>query len=175
LRYSPFPLPLQAPFFNNFRYMSLSPLPAQMLCFVILLTLCHSLFLSLFPWVPWSSSTSINTWVCIMIMLVSCMFIFWIYLLCMRENMWPLSFWACHFHSVPNTFYLFFWFLCWPMDVLEVCYLVLKCLSIFQSSFCVYLKSMCILLLGRVFFKPQLGHHSSFYSPPVFLSTAVIS
>jgi hypothetical protein len=41
------PLPL-LPFFNSFQYTSLYPLPSQILCFMILLMLYHSLFLFFF-------------------------------------------------------------------------------------------------------------------------------
>jgi hypothetical protein len=85
------------PFLNSFQYTSLNPLPSQMLCFMILLMLYHSIFLSLFPQVPYNSSTTTDTF-CICICICSClflciyMFIVWIYLPCMRKSMWPLSF-----------------------------------------------------------------------------------
>jgi hypothetical protein len=50
----------QPPFFNRFQYTSLYPLPSQMLCFIILQMLYHSLFLSLVPWVPKSRTTVTN-------------------------------------------------------------------------------------------------------------------
>jgi hypothetical protein len=89
---SPLPLGLTAPIFNSFQYI-----PSQMLCFTILLMLCHSLFLSLLPWVPQSSSTVTNMFYMslYMIMLVfAYMFILRIYLPGVRENMQPLPFWA---------------------------------------------------------------------------------
>jgi hypothetical protein len=46
---SPLPLSSHSPFFHSFQYMSWCPLPAQILCFTILLMLYHSLFLSSFP------------------------------------------------------------------------------------------------------------------------------
>jgi hypothetical protein len=74
--YSPLPinLPHLPPFFNNFQYTSLKPLPTQMLYFMILLMFYHSLFLSFFPHVPGSSFTIANMfylWVSIW----SCLFL----------------------------------------------------------------------------------------------------
>jgi hypothetical protein len=57
--------------FNSFQYTSLCPLSSQMPCFTVLPTLYHSLFLFLFPRVPWSSSTIIN------FLLVSCLSFSW--------------------------------------------------------------------------------------------------
>jgi hypothetical protein len=50
--YSLLPLYLLSPIINSFQYISLYPLPSQMLCLMILLMLYLSLFLSTFPWVP---------------------------------------------------------------------------------------------------------------------------
>jgi hypothetical protein len=61
------------------------------LCYAILLMLHHSLFLSLLPWIPQSSSTVTNMfyiWVCIWSSLFLC------YLPCMRKNMGLLCFWS---------------------------------------------------------------------------------
>jgi hypothetical protein len=88
--------PPPSPFFNSFQYTSSYPLPSQMSCFMILLMLCHSLFLSLFPRVPWSSSIVTNmfyTWVCIWSCLFLCICLS-LDLPCMRENMCLLCFWA---------------------------------------------------------------------------------
>jgi hypothetical protein len=49
---SPLSLYLTPPLFNSFQYTSLYPPPVQMWCMSILLTLYHSLFLSLLFWVP---------------------------------------------------------------------------------------------------------------------------
>jgi hypothetical protein len=71
---SPLSLPSQPPLFNSVQYTSLCPLPAQMWCFMILLMLYNSLFLSLLPQVPQSISTVANVfyiWVCIW----SCLFL----------------------------------------------------------------------------------------------------
>jgi hypothetical protein len=46
-----FPLPSYPPLFGSLQYISLCCLPAQMWNILILLTLYHSLFLSLLPWV----------------------------------------------------------------------------------------------------------------------------
>jgi hypothetical protein len=50
--YSPLPIYLPSPCFNSFQYTSLYPLPSQMLYSTILVMIYHSLFVSLFPWVP---------------------------------------------------------------------------------------------------------------------------
>jgi hypothetical protein len=50
----------------------------HILCFTIFLMLCHSLFLSLFPRVPWSSFTITNMfyiWICIWSCLFLCMYL----------------------------------------------------------------------------------------------------
>jgi hypothetical protein len=69
------PIPL---FFNSFQYIGLKPLPSQMLCFIILLILYPSLFPSLLPQVPLSSSTITNMfyiWVCIWSRLFLCVYL----------------------------------------------------------------------------------------------------
>jgi hypothetical protein len=52
---SPFLFPSHPPCFPSCQYKSLYLLPSQMWCFMILLTLYHSLFLPLLPRVPQSS------------------------------------------------------------------------------------------------------------------------
>jgi hypothetical protein len=47
--YSPLPFSSHTPFFNSFQCITLYPLPSQTLCFIILLMLYRSLFLSLLP------------------------------------------------------------------------------------------------------------------------------
>jgi hypothetical protein len=96
---TPLPLTSYPPFYNHFQYISLYPPTPQMLWLTILLMLHHSLFLSFLPQVLYYSSTiTIYTflYICLYtIMLVFVyMFIFWICLPHMRENMWPLSFWT---------------------------------------------------------------------------------
>jgi hypothetical protein len=72
--YSPLPLYLPPPFstaFNTHPYI----LYLHILCFMILLMHYHSLFLSLFPQDPQSSSTIVNmvyVWVCIWSFLFLC-------------------------------------------------------------------------------------------------------
>jgi hypothetical protein len=88
-------LPSHSPFFNSFQYTSLYPLLAQMLCFMILLMLYHSLFLFLLSKfhriVPLLQTCSTSKFVYGHVWFL-CVFIFWIYLPCMRGNKRPLSF-----------------------------------------------------------------------------------
>jgi hypothetical protein len=76
----------------------LYPLSSQILCFMILLMLCHSLFLS--PLTPSSIEWfhyykhALHMSLCMFMLVFVYMFTFWIYLPHMRENMWPFSFWA---------------------------------------------------------------------------------
>jgi hypothetical protein len=89
------PLPLLPPYFSTAFNTYIFYLHS--LHFMILLKISHSLFLSLFTWVPQSSSTITNVLHLslrkIMLVFLS-MFILWIYITCMTENMWPLCFWA---------------------------------------------------------------------------------
>jgi hypothetical protein len=65
------------PFFIIFQYISLYPLPSYLM-FMILLLLYHSIFLSLFSWVPKSSSTVTDVfyiWVCVWSCLFLCTFL----------------------------------------------------------------------------------------------------
>jgi hypothetical protein len=58
LHYSPLPLYFSPPaLFQQFSVHILISSTSQMSCFMVLLMRYHSLFLSLFPWIPQSSST----------------------------------------------------------------------------------------------------------------------
>jgi hypothetical protein len=138
-------------FFSSFQDISLYPLPSQMLCFMILLMLCHSLFLSLLLQVPQSRSTIINMfyiWVCIRPCLLLCMFIFWVYLPCMKTT-WRLYFWPwlasvsmvsfnCSFVFIPDTESLV------PFNL---CHLIFSSLALFLT----YLIRTCFTIVFPMF------------------------
>jgi hypothetical protein len=68
------------PFVNIFQCTYIYPLPLRMLCSMVLRMFCHSLFLSLFPQVLYSSSTVTNLffigvcmWLCLFLCNVYCL------------------------------------------------------------------------------------------------------
>jgi hypothetical protein len=71
--YSPLPFYLPPPIFQQLSVHIL--VSSTFTDFTILLMLCHSLFLSLIPRVPWSSSTIINM-IYILVYILSCLFLY---------------------------------------------------------------------------------------------------
>jgi hypothetical protein len=95
--WSPNPMSSQLPFFNSFQYISLYPLPSLMR-FTILLILYYILFS--FPWFPKYHRVvpllqTCSTYEFAYDHVCFCIHVYlWIYRPHMRENIWPLSFWA---------------------------------------------------------------------------------
>jgi hypothetical protein len=95
--YSPSPFTSHHPFFNSFQYTCLYPLPSHLMFCDITDALSFS-----FPCLLSPSPTEQSYYYkhvhhlrLHMVMLAFVyMFIFWIYLPHVRENTWPLSFWA---------------------------------------------------------------------------------
>jgi hypothetical protein len=86
----PYPFIFYLPFFNSFQYTSLYPLPSHFMFYDIIDALSFSFPFPLFP-TSIEYSNKFYIWGCIWSWLFLCMFIFWIYLLCMRKNVY---FWA---------------------------------------------------------------------------------
>jgi hypothetical protein len=88
----PHPFTSHLPFFKSFQYTSLYPIPS-------LILFLHYYWCSSFsfPFFPHSSKIANMFYILVSITIVLIfvsMFFFWIYLPHMRENMWPLAFWA---------------------------------------------------------------------------------
>jgi hypothetical protein len=99
----PYPFTSHYRFFNSFQNTSLYPLPSQMLDFIVLLMLYHSLFLAFFHQVPWSSSTVTNMfyiWICIWPCLFLCICLSFVSIFHLWEKTWGLCL------SQPDLLYL---------------------------------------------------------------------